>query len=121
MRRQVGKDSGIKKGGWKALSLAFRMELGHKGDFVNHASFVIRMVEAFFSTTIILPSVTSELNQLLIANRGVKNFPDTARQNQLHLIKEWVDSDWKTKASCTHGTGLVGYLCPRLAWWQICA
>lgn len=37
--RQVGKDSAIKKEGWRALSLAFRMELGHKGNFVNHASF----------------------------------------------------------------------------------
>lgn len=46
--RQVGKDSAVRKGGWKALSLALRMELGHKGNFVNHVSFVIRMVEAFF-------------------------------------------------------------------------
>ena len=58
--RQVGKDSAIKTGGWKALSLALRMEPGHKGNSVNHASFVIRMVEAFFKTTIILSSVSSE-------------------------------------------------------------
>lgn len=43
--RQVGKDSAMKEKRRKALFLAFRMELGHKGDLVNHASFVIRMVE----------------------------------------------------------------------------
>lgn len=102
--RQVGKDSGIKKGKWKSLSLAFRVELGHKGNFVNHVPFVIRMVEAFFSTAIILSSVSSELNQLLTANRGVKNFPDTVRQNQLTLLDKgkvqfWLENQvrWGTR------------------------
>lgn len=101
--RQVGRDSAINKGGWKALSLALRMELGHKGNFVNHGSFVIRMLEAFFKNTIILSSVSPELNQLLMANRGVKNFPDVVGQNQRDLMKEWVDSAWKAMSRVVAG------------------
>ena len=80
--RQVGKDSAIKKGECKALSLAVRMGVGHEENLVCHASFCEDNGGGIFSTTIILSSVSSELNQLLIANRGVKNFPGTARQKQ---------------------------------------
>lgn len=61
------------------------------------------MLEAFFKNTIILSSVSPELNQLLMANRGVKNFPDVVGQNQRDLMKEWVDSAWKAMSRVVAG------------------
>lgn len=89
LMRQVGKDSAMKKKRRKALFLAFRMELGHKGNFVNHASFVIRMVEDNYFVLCLI-----WVNQLLIANWGFKNFPDMARQNQLTSLDKEVGQFW---------------------------